>query len=143
MERFLQQHQKRISGALSGFDRMLFRGTLRSISYRNGMDIFLSSQRVLYKDFGPFVQRLSDRLEEHGRAIAQRQGRPFRYVPSPSVSKEDIARRTIQEDGNRRGPDLRVVVRGALQVLHGPASALQSCVLSGFCGMNNPNQEVS
>jgi hypothetical protein len=47
MERFLQQHQKRISGALSGFDRMLFRGTLRSISYRNGMDIFLSSQRVL------------------------------------------------------------------------------------------------
>ena len=33
MERFLQQRQDRITGVLSGFDRMLFRGTLRSISY--------------------------------------------------------------------------------------------------------------
>ena len=51
MERFLQRNQGRITGVLSGFDRVLFRGTLRSFSYLNGMDIFLSSQHVLYKDF--------------------------------------------------------------------------------------------
>jgi len=103
MERFLQRHQDRVIGVLSGFDRVLFRGTLRSISYRDGMDIFLSSQHVLYKDFGVFVQRLSDRLKEHAQALARKQGRPFRYLPSPSISKEDIARRIIQEDGIEEG----------------------------------------
>jgi hypothetical protein len=103
MERFLQRHQDRVRGVLSGFDRVLFRGTLRSISYRDGMDIFLSSQHVLYKDFGAFVQRLSDRLKEHAQALARKQGRPFRYLPSPSISKEDIARRIIREDGIEEG----------------------------------------
>ena len=103
MERFLERHQDRITGVLSGFDRVLFRGTLRSISYRNGMDIFLSSQRVLYKNFGAFAERLSDRLKEHARRMASREGRPFRYLPSPSVSKEDIARQIIQEDGIEEG----------------------------------------
>ncbi len=103
MERFLQRHQDRITGVLSGFDRLLFRGTLRSISYRNGMDIFLSSQRVLYKNFGSFAQRLSDRLKEHARLIAQRQGRPFRYLPSPSVSRRTSLAGSYSRTGSRRG----------------------------------------
>ena len=103
MERFLERHQNRVTGVLSGFDRLLFRGTLRSISYRNGMDIFLSSQHVLYKNFGPFAERLSGRLKEHAQALAHRQGRPFRYLASPSLSKEDIARQIMEEDGIGEG----------------------------------------
>ena len=37
MQRFLERHQDRIVGVLSGFDRLLFRGTLRSISYLTGI----------------------------------------------------------------------------------------------------------
>jgi hypothetical protein len=59
MERFIERYQDRILGVLSGFDRMLFRGTLRSLSYVNGMEIFLSCQGVLYKDLGAFVDKLS------------------------------------------------------------------------------------
>lgn len=47
MERFLARHSSRIAGIVSGFDRLLFRGTLRSISYVEGMDRFLASQRIL------------------------------------------------------------------------------------------------
>jgi hypothetical protein len=32
MQRFLERHQDRIVGVVSGFDRLLFRGTLRSMS---------------------------------------------------------------------------------------------------------------
>ena len=87
MERFPERHQSRVTGVLSGFDRVLFRGTLRSISYCNGMDIFLSSQRVLYKNFSPFVERLSERLKEHARTLARREGRPFRYLTSGGTAK--------------------------------------------------------
>lgn len=44
MERFVERHKDRIVGVLTGFDRVLFRGTLRSISYltaRSGTAIFL------------------------------------------------------------------------------------------------------
>ena len=67
------------------------------------MDIFLSSQRVPYKHFGPFVERLSGRLKEHAQALARKQERPFHYLASPSLSKEDIARRIIQEGGIEEG----------------------------------------
>ena len=56
MERFLQRHAGRISGVLSGFDRILFRGALRSLSYLSGADKILGNQHVLYKDFGAFAR---------------------------------------------------------------------------------------
>jgi hypothetical protein len=34
MERFVTRYPDRIVGILTGFDRMLFRGTLRSISHQ-------------------------------------------------------------------------------------------------------------
>jgi hypothetical protein len=43
MKRFLERHRDRITGTLSGFDRMLFRGTLRSITHVKGLEIFLYS----------------------------------------------------------------------------------------------------
>src|SRR3989442_14961589 len=77
MERFLTRHRDRITGSITGFDRILFRGSLRSICYREGMDIFLSSQRVLYKDFRTFVQKLSAGIKARAEQLAQQAGRPF------------------------------------------------------------------
>jgi len=59
MERFLKQYQSQITGVLSGPDRVLFRGVLRSISYVKGLEIFLSSIRVLNRDFMAYAARVS------------------------------------------------------------------------------------
>jgi hypothetical protein len=59
MERFLKRHASRVLGSISGFDRVLFRGVLRSISYVQGLDWFMGSQRVGFKDFDWFVQKFS------------------------------------------------------------------------------------
>ncbi len=75
MERFFERYQDRIVGVLSGFDRLLFRGILRSICHVEGMDRFLSSQRVLYKDFGAYVQRLSEQMKKHAETVARQAGR--------------------------------------------------------------------
>jgi len=100
MERFVQRRQSRITGVLSGFDRLLFRGSLRSISYRNGMDIFLSSQCVLHKNFGPFAERISGRLKEHAQALTRKQRRPFRYPASPKrTSLAKSWRKTVSKRG--------------------------------------------
>ena len=99
MERFVTRHGGRIAGILSGFDRMIFRGTLRSISYPAGLEAFLATRRVLLKDFSRFAQRVSDRVKQLAETLARTQGRPFEYVASAATSKETIARAIMTRDG--------------------------------------------
>jgi hypothetical protein len=103
MERFIEQHNDHITGVLSGYDRVLFRGTLRSISYVNGMDIFLSSRHVLYKEFGSFAEKLSNRLKAHAESVAAKARRPLQYISSAKASKEDIARKIMKQDNIQKG----------------------------------------
>ena len=72
MERFLARRQGRIVGTISGFDRVLFRGTLRSISYVRGLEILLSSQQVLHKEFGEYARKLSEQVIANAKAIADK-----------------------------------------------------------------------
>lgn len=103
MNEFLQRHDERIVGVISGFDRILFQGTLRSISYVEALDRFLSAKSILYKDFGTFAQDCSERIARHAQAVAERVGRPYIYLEKPSVSKEELARKIAQEQGVENG----------------------------------------
>jgi hypothetical protein len=103
MERFLERHHRRITGVLTGFDRVLFRGTLRSISYLAGLEGFLRHHGVLCKDFGRFAQDLSRRLKDRAMEVAEQSGRPYIYLESASVSKEQIARDLAARDGVTEG----------------------------------------
>lgn len=103
MERFLTRHQDRIVGTITGFDRILFRGTLRCLSHPRGLWVFLSSQRVLLKDFGKFAQRISDEISEHGKNFAAQLGRPYQYLKASSLSKEQLAREIMERDQIKQG----------------------------------------
>jgi hypothetical protein len=103
MERFLERHQSRVTGVLTGFDRILFRGTLRSISYRDGLDRALRYHSVLYKDFGRFAQGLSQRVKDRVSAIAEQSGRPYIYLESSAQSKEMIAQDVAKRDRITQG----------------------------------------
>ena len=82
MDTFIQRHQEDIIGVVSGFDRRRLRGTLRSICYVQGLDLFLARVGVRYKDFKEVALGWSERLVAH----AQQAGRPFEYVASSNVS---------------------------------------------------------
>jgi hypothetical protein len=103
MQAFLDRHQESIVGVLSGFDRLLFRGSLRCLEYQRGFEAFLATHRVLYKDFAVFAQRLSDEVKAHAKAFAKRYSRPLLYLASAAESKEALARRIRQRDGIRQG----------------------------------------
>jgi hypothetical protein len=77
--------------------------SLRSISYVDGLQKWLTSRDVLLKDFGAFAQGRSARLVAHAKAVAGAQGRPFEYLASWRVSKEDRARAIQVRDGVRHG----------------------------------------
>ena len=91
MERFLERHQSRVSGVLTGFDRVLFRGTLGSISYLDGLQGFVKYHGILYKNFGRCAQDLAQSLNDRAMRIVEQSGRPYIYLESASRSKEMVA----------------------------------------------------
>ena len=103
MLKFIAAHQDQISGVLSGFDRLVFRGTLRSIAHAAGMRQYLSRNEILLKSFGAHVEQVSQHLKAASLAEAVAAGRPVRYLASAKVSKEHIARGIAVEDGSRQG----------------------------------------
>ena len=103
MERFIEKHAAAVIGTLSGFDRLVFRGTLRPLAYEGGMKAYLWAAKVLLKDFGDHALRLSKRLIAASEETAARASRPFRYLASSGTSKEEMARKIAMEDGIKDG----------------------------------------
>ena len=62
MKTFVRQHEGSIQGVLSGFDRVRFRGTHRSICYADGLFKWLCFLRVLLVAFKAFVEGTSRKV---------------------------------------------------------------------------------
>jgi hypothetical protein len=103
MNQFIMKHRDEITGVLSGFDRVAFRGWLRSLSYPEGMMRYLSMNDVRLVDFGAHVQQVSERLKEAVRAHAEASGRPVQYLASADADKEALARAIAARDGISEG----------------------------------------
>jgi hypothetical protein len=103
MHEFIAKHQDKIAGTLSGFDRLVLRGTLRSITFVDGLRHYLHANDVLLKNFGSHVERVSRQLKDASQNEAKQLGRPITYLNSSQVSKEQIAREILAKDGIREG----------------------------------------
>src|SRR4051812_33180067 len=103
MKEFVQRHASSVIGVLSGFDRLLFRGTLRRIANASGLSTFLSYTGILLKDFAAHSQDLSERLKEASVEVANAAGRPVQYLSDASVRKEDLAREIAKKDRIKQG----------------------------------------
>ena len=98
MKSFVQTLAGLVFGVLSGFDRMMFRGHLRQLSYAGGMKRYCHFNHVKLVDFGKHAEQLTERLIDASQAEAKLLGRPIEYLPSPKVRKEDLARSIAQRD---------------------------------------------
>jgi hypothetical protein len=103
MHALLRKFTPLIFGVLAGFDRVIFRGTLRNLSYRAGLQHYLWANRVPFKDFHAHSQEVTQRLIAASERHAQESGREIRYLPCSSASKEDIAREIAARDNVREG----------------------------------------
>ncbi len=94
MNEFIARHAERITGVLSGFDRLVFRGTLRPISYPEGMMGYLSGNNVRLTVFGRHVLQVS---ENRTTRAAETMGR----AASAGVASAGRRSRTVGSDSPR------------------------------------------
>ena len=104
MQEFTSKYADKIQGILSGFDRLVFRGSLRKITYGLGMKGYLWANRVLLKDFGSHVNEISERVKKASVRCVQAAGRRVQYLHSSKDDKEEIARSIAKEDEITQGP---------------------------------------
>ena len=96
MKEFTSTYADRIHGALSCFDRMLFRGYLPIMSGWQ-MAQFFNSSKIRFRELKPFLLEHADRVKQHGVDLAKREGRPFQYLQE-KVKKDELARQIAERD---------------------------------------------
>jgi hypothetical protein len=103
MDTFIQKYQPQIKGTLSGWDRFVIRGTIRTLAFVNGMAGYLTRIGRLLKDFGEHAEDMTAQLIEQSIQRAEQLKRPIEYIASPSLRKEDYARSIAEKDGITEG----------------------------------------
>jgi hypothetical protein len=94
---FISRFEHLITGVLSGFDRIVFRGHLLPLMRDGGMYHFLRSAGVLLLDYKPYVHATTEHLKHAALLQAEALGRPVRYLQSAATDKEALARRLLKE----------------------------------------------
>ena len=75
MQQFIEQYKDQIVGSLSGFDRVVFRGSLRRLNHgrwdqgmkafvADGMEEYLWQNGILFKNHQDHIKTISEQL--HG-----------------------------------------------------------------------------
>jgi len=87
---FVKKHRAHITGQLSCFDRVIFKGYL-PFCQPGAMEAFLWAKGVLLKDFKSFVVAKSEAVKQHALAIAQKAKRPYVYLNRANRKEEEVA----------------------------------------------------
>jgi hypothetical protein len=97
MQSCVARYRPLITAVRSGFDRLVFRGTLLPLVMPGGMYTFLTRAHVALLDFKPYVPATSERVKAAALREALAHDRPVRYLESRTIDKEALARRLLAE----------------------------------------------
>jgi hypothetical protein len=103
VDKFIARYGSAVTAVLSGFDRLVFRGTLLPLVWERGMHTFLARAGVRLLDFKQYAVRTTEQLIARSMQEALKQHRPIPYVPNSKLDKEALARRLLQEHPLQHG----------------------------------------
>ena len=103
MNDFITRYQDELTGSLSGFDRLVFRGTLWR-DRLSGMKGYLWAHHLGGKEFGAHAEEISKRVREAAVEPMLAAGRPVQYLNSGKDDKQKIAWKISATDGIGEGP---------------------------------------
>ena len=98
MQNFIAKFGHLIQGVISGADRLVFRGSLRSIQYGFGMMGYLWHKQVPLTGFGKHAEQVTQEIKEASLAEARRLQRPVQYLTSSKIDKKRIAEQIALRD---------------------------------------------
>src|SRR6266581_2206607 len=94
MQPFIEKFREQVGGVLSGFDRLIFRGSLRRLNYGYwdaamqgpvavGMEQYLWQNQILFKHYADYMKRTSERVKRESLKPFAQQQLPVVFLHSP------------------------------------------------------------
>ena len=103
MNEFIARYGDQISGVITGFDRLVFRGNL-ALNHESGMKGYLWASGIAWKDYAQHVEQVSQRVKRAALEPMEAAQRPIRYLTNGKESKEQMARAIARADRIVSGP---------------------------------------
>jgi len=100
---FEEKYSTEILGTTSTFDRVILSGSIKPISYKDGLNIYLSAHHILLKDFSAYANKLSTQLKEQAQLIARKEKVEYIYLNSSRIRKEELIKKQIEKRGEHPG----------------------------------------
>lgn len=100
---FVQRHADKVTGVVSGWDRLRLQGSLRALYVPEIMEEYLWRAGVLWKDFKGHVTAVTAHIREAAETAAADAGRPVLYLRSGQVRKEALIEQLRQRDAIEQG----------------------------------------
>ncbi|MHC4433098.1 MAG: hypothetical protein ACYTBS_14750 [Planctomycetota bacterium] len=102
--KLLELYRDKVMGAITGLDRIRFRGTLRWLANEMGISKFLSGQRILLKDFTAWAKQITSGMRNCCDEKATKDGIQTIYLNRSGIDKEQLARDIAKQKGVSEGP---------------------------------------
>lgn len=104
MGHFLNACQNALVGILRGFDRIVFQGRFRNLSYSEGAQQFFTDRGVLFKNAKEWIQNQTHLITADIERISQSQfGHGIIPIASSRERKEELVRQHAQRQGISEG----------------------------------------
>lgn len=103
MDQFMSRHGQDVLGVLSGWDRVVLRGTYRLLCNAAGMVYYLTTLGIRFCDFLDHGKAMTNMLLDASYEATRRLGRPTSYLESSKEDKEKRALEWLQEDPVEKG----------------------------------------
>jgi hypothetical protein len=101
--KLMELYRDNIMGAISGLDRIRFRGTLRWLANEDGLRSFMKNTGILLTDFAGWVNALTALVRRSCEDSADAIGIERRYLMSSGTDKEKLARQIAVDKGIPEG----------------------------------------
>jgi hypothetical protein len=115
MQQFIEKYGEKINGLLTGFDRLVFRGSLRRLNFgwyehslnafvAKGMEEYLWQNGILFKNYQDHVKQVSERLKKALLKPFESQKKQVIFLRDPAADKNQIARDIAAQQKITSGP---------------------------------------
>jgi hypothetical protein len=101
--KLMELYQNKIMGAISGLDRIRFRGTIRWLANATGINRFLGCQGILLKNFTQWAKNITADIRAGCDNRAGEYGIETIYLNRSGINKEELARKIAEERGITTG----------------------------------------
>ncbi len=128
MNTFVQKFASIVKGMITGFDRIVFKGSILPLMHEKGVMNFCHSHGILNKEYKPWMLKQTEKLVSDAERYAEEEcGSCITPIKSSRIRKEEMARQHQHENQIQSG---LIGIWSAIESCH--SYKARYCAESGF-----------